>query len=346
MSTLVDDTKWDISETGSVWLFPETAVEISETVLGKGAFGEVRVARWKNIDVAAKRLHEIEGESHLDAFMQEMRLLSRLRHPNLILFLGVCVNEKTHIPTTILTELMPISLYSILEDNKVRLQLADILDISLDIATGLDYLHTQSSAIVHRDISAKNILIGGNRAKITDLGQAKVFELSLLSRHTSIPGSMAYCAPEVLTGKYDEKIDIFSFGILIVHMSIGDYPRIDKREDQRINAIAAHSVLTKLITDCMSFQPESRPSATSACDQLYEIRRNDRFYPPARRLSPQSDVGAMARRWMTEQVDTRCKDVKLALDQTTRRLAAEEARWRDEGYTKFICSHSHVFRYI
>jgi serine/threonine protein kinase len=331
MSIITEETKWDASDPESVWIFAESEVQVSDQVLGKGAFGEVRVAKWKNIDVAAKQLYEIEGESHLDAFMQEMRLLSRLRHPNLILFLGVCVNPKTHIPTTILTELMPGSLYNILEDNKVRLQLADILDIALDVATGLDYLHTQSPPIVHRDISAKNILVGGNRAKITDMGQAKVFELSLLSRHSSIPGSMAYCAPEVLTGKYDEKIDIFSFGVLIAHMSTGNYPRIDKREEQRLHAVNTYPVLAKLITECMSFQPAERPTAASICEQLYDIRKNDRHYPPARRLPPQSDVGVMARRWITEQVETRCKDVKLALEQTTRRLAAEEARWRDEA---------------
>jgi sterile alpha motif and leucine zipper-containing kinase AZK len=139
------------------------------TCIGKGAFGEVRVAKWKNIEIAAKRLYDIEGESHTESFMQEMRLLSRLRHPNLILFLGVCMNEKTNLPTAILTELMPNSLYTLLEDNKIRFQLPDILDIALDISAGLDYLHSHSPVIVHRDISAKNILVGGNRAKITDL---------------------------------------------------------------------------------------------------------------------------------------------------------------------------------
>lgn len=95
--------------------------------------------------------------------MLEMSLLAKLRHPNLVLFIGVCYDSATNRPTTILTELMPTSLYNILEDLSVKLGLADILDIAHDVATGIDYLHSHSPIITHRDISSKNILVGGNR---------------------------------------------------------------------------------------------------------------------------------------------------------------------------------------
>ena len=130
-------------------------------------------------------MHSLGNETNpYDSFMQEMKLLSQLRHPNLILFLGVCYNEETQLPTTILTELMPSNLYTILEENKIKLTLPDILDISIDIISGLHFLHNHSPCIIHRDISAKNILIGGNKAKITDLGQSKIFSNSVLSRQT------------------------------------------------------------------------------------------------------------------------------------------------------------------
>ena len=110
------------------WQFSEKEVTISDEVLGRGAFGEVRVAKWRNINVAAKRLHVLDtpetdqpssswqgvNQQH-ESLMQEMKLLSKLRHPNLVLFLGVCFDDTTRLPTTILTELMPSSLYSILE---------------------------------------------------------------------------------------------------------------------------------------------------------------------------------------------------------------------------------------
>jgi serine/threonine protein kinase len=117
------------------------------------------------------------------------------------------------------------SLYDILENHKIRLSLPEILDISIDIMSGLEYLHGQCPVIVHRDISSKNILLDGNKAKIADLGQAKILDSSVLSRQTGMPGAMAYSAPEVLTGKYTSKIDIFSFGVLMTQMCCGEYPR-------------------------------------------------------------------------------------------------------------------------
>lgn len=326
------------------WAFPESEIAVQETVLGRGAFGEVKVARWRNISVAAKRLHTLsaggegsagrhseEDESTVTSSLRtEMELLSRLRHPNLLLFLGICYNKDLK-PTTILTELMPCNLYDVLEAHKIRLSLAEVLDISLDIATGLEYLHSHSPVIVHRDISSKNILLGGNRAKIADLGQAKVFGSSFLSRQTSMPGAMAYSAPEVLTGKYSAKIDVFSFGVLLVQMGCSEYPRIERREDQLKRAASVHPPLAALMSNCMNFIPESRPEAAEICRDLKDIKENDRFYPPARRLSPECDLGVLARRWMNETIENRCKETVLSLEQTSRRVGVEEQRWRDEA---------------
>jgi len=166
------------------WTFREEDVEISNIVLGRGAFGEVKVARWRGIDVAAKFLHDLADDGGRaaedrdeDALRREMLMLSKLRHPNLVLFLGVCIasvpspSDEKRI-STILTELMPCSLYQVLEDNdNKRMDLPELLDVATDVAAGLDYLHSHMPAIVHRDISSKNILLGGNRAKIADLGQ-------------------------------------------------------------------------------------------------------------------------------------------------------------------------------
>jgi serine/threonine protein kinase len=326
-------------EESTGWLFSEEEVKITETVLGRGAFGEVRVARWRGIDIAAKRLHDLEdGRSsrpdeyqyqEMDALRMEMIMLSKLRHPNLVLFLGICEAPDGHI-STILTELMPSSLYEVLEDSLTRLSLPEVLDVCTDVVAGLDYLHSHNPPIVHRDISSKNILIGGNRAKIADLGQAKVFGANALSRQTSLPGAMAYSAPEVLTGKYSEKIDIFSFGVLVVQMASGEYPRIERRDDQLTRAQGNHLPLASMMSDCLSFQPKERPKASEIYSQLNALMANDRHYPAARRSTPQRDVGLLGRRWMANHLETTTKDVKTALEQTTRRLTAESERLRDE----------------
>ncbi len=186
---------------------------------------------WRNLTIACKRLHSQDNDDdhhfrNNDSWRKEISVLSQLRHPNLVLFLGIC--EGLHmLEPMILTELLPYSLYDLLEVKKHDLDLPDVLDFSSDIINGLDYLHRHQPPIVHRDISSKNILIGDIKAKFAELGQAKVFGDTAISRQSGMPGAMAYAAPEVLTGKYSSKIDIFSFGVLLCQMSTGDYPRID-----------------------------------------------------------------------------------------------------------------------
>lgn len=257
-------------------------------------------------------------------------MLSKLRHPNLVLFLGIC-EGTTSKTTSILTELLPCSLYDIVEVNKAVLELPDILDISLDIAYGLDYLHKHSPQIVHRDISSKNILIGGNKTKIADLGQAKIFGQNTLSRQTGMPGAMAYSAPEVLTGKYSSKIDIFSYGILLAQMCSGEYPRIDRREDQIALSCSRFPVLKPLLLSMVSYQPNERPTAEFMCQALEALKENDRYYPLSRRTQPEKDIGILGRHWMLGEIDRQCQDVNTELARTKSLLAAEEQRWRHEA---------------
>eukprot|EP01041_Mallomonas_annulata_P009185 gene9185-19047_t len=327
-----------------LWTFAENEIHVSDTVLGRGAYGEVRIAQWRGIQIAAKKLHILDAKSILNKteiatpnseivanLIKEIEMLSKLRHPNLVLFLGVACDSQSGTPTTILTELLQGSLYDVLEVHKVKLGLPDILDIALDIANGIEYLHSHQPEIVHRDISSKNILLGGNKAKIADLGQSKVLGASASSRQTGMPGAMAYSAPEVLTGKYTSKIDIFSFGVLLIQMCSSEYPRIERREEQLSLACSAYSMLDPLMRRCLSFQPSDRPPVSEICSTLRTLRLNDRYYPPIRRSSPQSDIGVLARKWMITEIDERCRAVKLNLEQTSRRLAAEEQRWRDEA---------------
>lgn len=227
------------------WAYPLTDVTIDETeggVLGRGAYGTVRVALWNGVRVAAKQLHALslgdaDGEERelMSALVREMSVLSQLRHPNLVLFLGVSFDPATATPQAILTELLPHSLYDLLETKKMLLSVVEVCYICNDIASALAFLHGRSPPVVHRDLSARNVLIDRQgRAKVADLGQAKVLGGThhSHSRNSSMPGAMAYAAPEVLTGRYHEAIDLFSFGVLLAQCITGEFPRIDKREQQ------------------------------------------------------------------------------------------------------------------
>lgn len=283
------------------WIFTPNDIEISNNVIGRGAFGEVRIAKWRNINIACKSLHTPQDNqsSNLanysiknDQWKQEINMLAKLRHPNLVLFIGIC-EGFANFETLILTELLSYSLYDLLELKKTTLDLADILEIGLDIASGLDYLHRHNPSIVHRDISCKNILMNGNKAKIADLGQAKLFGDLMLSKQTGMPGAMAYAAPEVLTGKYSSKIDIFSYGILFIQMCNCIYPRIDQREEQIDIACNKFPLFSKLINNMVDYQPDERPSAEYICHEIESIMLNDRYYPINRRNIPEKEISIL-----------------------------------------------------
>ena len=94
----------------------------------------------------------------------------------------------------------------------------------MDVADGLAYLHGRG--IVHRDLKPKNILVGPGGAKLADLGTAKMIGIAAhTAQHSVGPGTALYHPPEVLQGQYTAAIDIFSLGLTVVEMAIGESPR-------------------------------------------------------------------------------------------------------------------------
>ena len=136
------------------WVVRREEVELTEEVLGRGGWGEVKVAKFRGLRVAAKCLHNViisEYNQHL--FSREMAIAAKIRHPNLLLFIGATREGAA----VILTELMPTSLRKELEMRAMpRVQ---ITSIAQDVARALCYLHQwRPSPIVHRDISSGNVL--------------------------------------------------------------------------------------------------------------------------------------------------------------------------------------------
>ena len=144
--------------------------------------------------------------------------MAKLRHPHVVQFLGLCYLEGSTLPVLVM-ERLDSSLDDLLESSP-GLPLALKLSLLADVARGLLYIHTRDPPIVHRDLSARNVLLTSSLvAKISDLGNAHIVDLQpgqLARTLTRVPGTFAYMPPESFDqhSQYGPKLDIFSFGHL------------------------------------------------------------------------------------------------------------------------------------
>lgn len=203
--------------------------------LGVGAYGSVEKLEVDGLVCAGKKVHEIlidprEGGSQkqVERYYNECILLSQLRHPNIVQFLGICFLPQSRLPVLV-TELMQYNLHDLLE-SRPNIPHSIKHSILKDVAQGLHYLHSQTPSIVHRNITALNVLLNSSlTSKITDFGEAKVFEYPD-HKLTPFPGTAAYMSPEARshfddeTVKYDSKLDIFSFGVLVLFIVTNVFP--------------------------------------------------------------------------------------------------------------------------
>ena len=253
-----DKQHYQISSTH--WAVKREEIELTGPDLGVGAWATVTVAKFRGAQVAVKRIHDqIISRHNVQLFHREMNIAARLRHPNLIQFIGATVEGEM----MIILELMATSLRSQLETEEY-FQPKLVKAISLDVALGLNYLHLiQPDPIVHRDISSANILLeviqlNKWRAKLTDYGSVNVVR----QLKTGNPGSPAYAAPEAFNPSLQSpKMDMYSFGALILEMLTGRLPSPEDRPDMFRKV--QHEQLLCLIRRCLSKNPEDRPSAST-----------------------------------------------------------------------------------
>jgi len=211
--------------------------------LGSGMFGEVYKGTWNGKQVALKKFYDIlidNAEDYFDQYIrQEWEILQQLDHPNIVKYYTVILSEKELGPLMVL-ELCDYDLtYFVIKECQRKVPFDDTVSIMSDVAEGLDYLHNfKPEPIIHRDLGSKNILLkvtkNYKQAKITDMGLAKVF--SQRAMYATVPvGTPIYAAPETsplgqpswmppLKAYYTEKIDIFSFGAVLLEVIIGHWP--------------------------------------------------------------------------------------------------------------------------
>ena len=267
--------------------------------LGSGAYGIVCEAKYGTLVCAAKIMHSALHGYRLPAerFEQEIELLKTIRHPNVVLYLGVWHDPESDSPV-LLMERLDSNLTTFLKET-VSLSSHLQFNICLNVIQALAYLHDNN--IIHRDLSGNNILMDGNKAKVSDFGMARLIDPKS-SHHSSLstcPGTRVYMPPEALDDKpsYTEKIDCFSFGVLIIQALTRLYPspgerrrkiqinhpdipggtaevpvkEVDRRRNH-ISKIDSKHPLLPIACKCLQDEPDDRPSAHKVCEMIQELK--------------------------------------------------------------------------
>ncbi|KAI3939586.1 hypothetical protein MKX01_038541 [Papaver californicum] len=198
--------------------------------------GTFRTASWRGIEVAVKKIGEdlITDEDKVRAFIDELALLQKMRHPNVVQFLGA-VTQST--PMMIVTEYLPKGDLRAFLKRKGALKSVLAVRFALDIARGMNYLHeNKPEAIVHRDLEPSNILRD-------DSGHLKVADFGMAMLDTSSSYSQKQIAldneTEVFRNEeYDLKVDVFSFALILQEMIEGRPPFFTKQEEEVPKAYA------------------------------------------------------------------------------------------------------------
>jgi len=186
-----------------------------EEKIGGGCFGNVFKGAVRGKTVAIKKLHaQAMDAATLEEFRKEVEIMTHLRHPNIVLFMGACT-EPGHF--AIVTELLPGgSLHDLLHNPKVAISLLQKVRMLKDIALGMNWLHCSKPAIIHRDLKPTNVLVDEHwNMKICDFGLSTVNRAEHVQDQGVAPGTPLWMSPEVLRGKpLNEKADIYSFAIV------------------------------------------------------------------------------------------------------------------------------------
>ena len=275
--------------------------------LGRGAYGSVEELEVDGLLCAGKKFYNIlidpiygEGAQRMvDMWYAECTLLSQLRHPNIVQFLGVHFVPDSLLPVLVM-ELLPTSLNELLEST-ADIPLSTKLSILQDVSRGLVYLHNRKPLVIHGNLSSLNVLLNSAMtAKIIDVGNSIVdTPPGQLAKTMSQgpPGNLIYMPPEAFEPKpkYGPSLDIFSFGHLALFTAIRIFPKdllTRTYIDQETNEVMTRTELKRraeyihilhttfeeqkhplimLIKECLEDVASKRPTAKQVLDRLEEM---------------------------------------------------------------------------
>ena len=307
--------------------FTLASVRPTGVKISAGAYGTVEEVEIPGAVCAAKKIHDAfhqyalpDGETPkaVTQFVKECQLMSSLRHPNIVQFLGIYFFPGEQMPAIVMEKMLT-SLHELLENKSSTCASSDTAKASIpldlkcsilqDVASGLFYLHEQSPPIIHRDLTACNVLLNsGMVAKIADLGTARLVPCARATVIMSMgPGTLVYTAPEAMDcrpgnqdekdskSKYDSSIDIFSFGVVAIFTLCQSFPcdileptyfdtngqlmtrtELERRQEyiktiHDCEQLSEQHVLLQMIAQCLDV-PRKRPNVRRVLQLIKQAR--------------------------------------------------------------------------
>ncbi|XP_075520444.1 serine/threonine-protein kinase EDR1 isoform X3 [Primulina tabacum] len=275
VATVIDD----VGECEILW---ENLV-IGERI-GLGSYGEVYHAEWNDTEVAVKKfLDQDFSGAALDEFKREVRIMRRLRHPNIVLFMGAVTRPPN---LSIVSEFLPRgSLFRIIHRPHCQIDEERRIKMALDVAKGMNCLHTSTPTIVHRDLKSHNLLVDNNwNVKVCDFGLSRLKHNTFLSSK-STAGTPEWMAPEILRNEpSNEKCDVYSFGVILWELATLKLPWNEMNPIQVVGAVGFQNrrleipkevdpLVTRIICECWQTEPNLRPSFAQLSVGLKHLQR-------------------------------------------------------------------------
>ncbi|XVF59855.1 hypothetical protein PTKIN_Ptkin07bG0309200 [Pterospermum kingtungense] len=263
-----------------VWEIDSRQLKI-ENKIASGSFGDLYRGTYCSQEVAIKILKpERVTEEMLREFSQEVYIMRKIRHKNVVQFIGACTRAPN---LCIVTEFMAGgSLYDYLHKQRGVFKLPSLLKVAIDVSKGMNYLHQNN--IIHRDLKTANLLMDENQVvKVADFGVARVQSQSGVM--TAETGTYRWMAPEVIEHKpYDHKADVFSFGIALWELLTGELPYALLTPLQAAVGVVqkglrptipkhTHPRLGELLERCWQQDPTQRPNFSEIIDILQQIAK-------------------------------------------------------------------------
>mmetsp|Transcript_50183 Transcript_50183/g.117859 ORF Transcript_50183/g.117859 Transcript_50183/m.117859 type:complete len:490 (-) Transcript_50183:109-1578(-) len=245
-------------------------------LIGTGSFAEVFKGEWR-LPCAIKKMKGSLSREQMAEFAREADLMRSLRHPGIVRLLGVCV-EPPHF--YLVQELVPGgNIFDLLHKRGKRLTYGQVLQTALQIADAMAYLHDKK--IVHRDLKPQNCLLDDKGVvKLCDFGLARMKSSKYVNTQSNTAGTPAYQSPEMLRDEpITEKVDLYSFGILLWEMYTGRLPWSDKNCHQMIHTVCVTGerppmlpdtppAFAELIRNCWAPKPDRRPTFAVCKERL------------------------------------------------------------------------------